>query len=298
MTAMHALSTGAFEEHRPLLFGVAYRMLGSAAEAEDVVQDAYIRFHTARPVEVRSPRAYLITVVTRLAMDVLRSARVRREQYTGRWLPEPVLTVDGRGPGTPEWVVEQDESLSMAFLLLMERLSPIERAVVVLREAFDYDYHEIADVVEKSTAACRQVFHRAKQRLGERPATEHLTPAQSAALVVRFREALAEGDVPAMMELIAPNATAIGDGGGWVPSGANTVEGNDRIARLLIGLTAKYGRGSAYSWKFGGGEANGAPAFISTDQEGRVTSVTVLETENGRVARMFSVANPEKLRHW
>lgn len=298
MTALQALNTRAFEEHRPLLFGVAYRMLGSAAEAEDVVQDAYIRFRTARPVEVRSPRAYLITVVTRLAMDVLRSARVRREQYTGRWLPEPVATVDGRGPGSPEWVAEQDESLSMAFLVLMERLSPIERAVVVLREAFDYDYHEIAEVVEKSTAACRQVFHRAKQRLGDRPAAEHLTPAESEALVTRFRAALAEGDVPAMMELIAPNATAIGDGGGWVPAGSNTVEGNDRIARLLIGLAIKYGRGSAYGWRFHSGEANGAPALISTDREGRVTAVTVLETENRRVVRVFSVANPEKLRSW
>lgn len=298
MTALQALNADAFEEHRPLLFGVAYRMLGSAAEAEDVVQDAFIRFRTARPVEVRSPRAYLITIVTRLALDVLGSARTRREQYVGHWLPEPIPTYAGRGPGSPEWAVEQDESISMAFLVLMERLTPVERAVVVLREAFDYDYHEIAEVVEKSTAACRQVFHRAKQHLGERPASDPAAEVDVSTLVTRFKDALAEGDVPAMMEVIAPDATAIGDGGGFIPSGPHPVHGSDRIARLLAGLNAKYGPGSPFNWAFEGVEANGSPAILSRDSQHRVTSVTVFEFEHGRIARMFSVANPQKLAHW
>jgi RNA polymerase sigma-70 factor (ECF subfamily) len=298
MSALESLSTDAFEDHRPLLFGVAYRMLGSAAEAEDVVQDAYIRFRTARPIEIRSPRAYLVTIVTRLAMDVLRSARVRREQYIGQWLPEPIVTVNGRAAASPEWAAEQDESISMAFLVLMERLTPVERAVVVLREAFDYDYQEIAEVVRRSTAACRQLFHRAKQRLGERPVSDPLTAHDTLVLIGKFKEALAEGDVPAMMELIAPDATAIGDGGGYVPTGLKPVHGNDRIARLLAGLAAKFGPGSSYNWNFGAGEANGAPAVISRDPRGTVTSVTVFETAQGRIVRVFSVANPEKLRHW
>lgn len=297
MSAIPVLDGDLFEEHRPLLFGVAYRMLGSAAEAEDVVQDAYIRYRTASPVGVRSVRAYLVTVVTRLAMDVLRSARVRREQYTGQWLPEPVLTTDGRGPGSPEWVVEQDESLSMALLVMLERLNPVERAVFVLREVFDYDYQEIAEVVSRSPAACRQVFHRAKQHLGEQRSRDHLSRPEAASILQQFHDAINEGDIAGLMDLIAPNATAIGDGGGVIASGPHSVHGNDRIARLLVGLASKYGPQSAFGWTFEPGEANGSPATISRDRDGHVTSVTVLEVEGGRVVRVFSVANPEKLRH-
>jgi RNA polymerase sigma-70 factor (ECF subfamily) len=231
-------------------------------------------------------------------MDVLRSARIRREQYTGQWLPDPLLTTDGRGPGSPEWVTEQDESLSMALLVMLERLSPIERAVFVLREVFDYDYQEIADVVSRSPAACRQVFHRAKQHLGEHRAADHLKPADAERVLGRFHVAISEGDIAGLMDLIAPDATAIGDGGGVIASGPHPVHGNDKIARLLVGLTAKYGPTSPYGWTFHFGEANGSPAFISRDPDGRVTSVTVLDVEARRVIRMFSVANPEKLRHF
>ncbi|MGH2632472.1 MAG: RNA polymerase sigma-70 factor [Tepidiformaceae bacterium] len=294
-TAEMTAAATAFEQHRPLLFGIAYRMLSSVVEAEDVVQDAFLRFRTSNADELRSPRSYLVTIVTRLSLDVLRSARIRREDYVGEWLPEPLPTFDGRGPGSPEETVERDESLSMAFLVLLERLGAVERAVFLLREVFDYDYREIADIMGKSEVACRQVFRRARQRLGEdhRPAVA--TPAEVERVLSGLVEALTFGDVATVVSLLTSDVVATSDGGGVRRGAINPIHGRDHVAKFMLGGVRLDPLGSPLRVTIEFVELNGAPAIISRDADGTATEAAIVELDGGRIVRLFSVRNPAKL---
>ncbi len=227
----------AYADLRPLLFAIAYRMVGSVAEAEDVVQDAFVRYQrtlAAGDVEVESPRAYLSAVTTRLAIDHLRSARVRRERYVGAWLPEPLPT-GGEAPGAGR-LVEDADSLSMAFLAVLERLSPLERAVFLLRDVFDYRFAEIAGIVGRSEDACRQLAVRARRHVSEERPRFEASRAERDALAERFLDAVGDGDLDGLVELLAADATVISDNGGVRPAFQRPIVGRDRVARLLVGL--------------------------------------------------------------
>jgi RNA polymerase sigma-70 factor (ECF subfamily) len=228
--------TEVFDGYRPLLFSIAYRMLGGVMDAEDVVQEAYLRWRGASEGEVRSPRAYLSAVVTRLCIDHLRSARVRREEYVGPWLPEPLPTGPGSDDAGPAGL---DESLSMAFLVLLESLTPTERAVFLLREVFDYDYAEVSHIVGKSEANCRQIARRARESVAaRRPRFEH-SPEQQERLMRQFLRACTTGDMPALLELLADDVTLWSDGGGKARAALNPIHGPDRVARFFLGVLQK-----------------------------------------------------------
>jgi RNA polymerase sigma-70 factor (ECF subfamily) len=279
--------------HRPLLFSIAYRMLGSVAEAEDVVQEAFLRFHRAQEegVAVEAPKAYLASVTTRLAIDHLRSARVRRETYVGEWLPEPV--VGGKEPNV-ERNVALAESLSMAFLVVLEALSPVERAVFLLREVFDYGYDEIAVIVEKTEENCRQIFIRARRHLeAGRPRFEAPT-AKHEDLARRFLAACEDGRLDELVALLAADATFHGDGGGKATATVNPVLGRERVARLMHGL---FGRRAALGVHARATTVNGQPGVLFLDGDDRLISVMALEIRDGAVQAIRSVVNPEKLGH-
>ncbi|GAB3192796.1 RNA polymerase sigma-70 factor [Nesterenkonia suensis] len=284
------LRTEEFLELRPLLFSIAYRMLGSAAEAEDVVQEAWLRCATT-DVVVESPRAFLTTVVTRLCVDVLRSARVRREVYVGQWLPEPVLTDD---PDGPEEHAELAESLSMASLLLLERLSPLERAVFVLREVFDVDYAEIAEAVERSEQACRQLASRARRHMAQQHPRFDADPHDRQALAEKFVAAFQEGDVEGLRKLLAAGVTMVGDGGGKAPSLPRPVIGRMKVASLLASVGPPM---AALGVTLQRREVNGAPGLITRAEEGTIVNVVVLDVVDGRIETIRSISNPDKLRH-
>src|SRR5689334_21133164 len=226
-----------FYSYRPLLFSIAYRMTGSASEAEDIVQESYLRYHTAAPVEIRSLKSYLSTIVTRLALDHLKSARARREQYIGPWLPEPILTGDGALAAFQR--VEQRESITTAFLVLLETLTPQERAVFLLREVFEYEHAEIAQMLGLSAANSRQLFHRAQARLAER--RQRFTPTREAQqrLLERFLLACRQGDVAALAETLAEDVVSWSDGGGKVSAARQPVIGSEKVVRFVAGLLRK-----------------------------------------------------------
>lgn len=226
----------AFDRHRPLLFSIAYRMLGSIADAEDVLQESYLRWRRASGRDVRSPKAYLSDVVTRLCLDHLRSARARRERYVGPWLPEPLPTEEGTGV---EEAVALDDSLSMAFLVLLESLSPVERAVFVLREVFDYDYAEIAHLVGKSEVNCRQIARRAKRSVAARRPRYDASLEQEERLMVRFLGACTEGDMAGLLSLLSEDAILYTDGGGKARAALNPILGDEKIARYFSGILRK-----------------------------------------------------------
>jgi RNA polymerase sigma-70 factor (ECF subfamily) len=226
----------AFDEHRNLLFSIAYRMLGSVADAEDLVQETFLRWQDAEPGEVKSPRAFLSTVITRLCINHLRSARVRREQYVGPWLPEPLLTARG---ADPEGDARRAESLSMAFLVLLESLSPVERSVFLLREVFDYDYPEIAQVVGKSEVNCRQTLRRARQYVVERRPRFDPSPSQREQLTSQFLKASAEGDMQGLLALLAEDVALWSDGGGKASAALRPIWGADRVVRFMLGSLRK-----------------------------------------------------------
>lgn len=283
-----------FQALRPTLFAIAYRMLASVGDAEDVLQEAYLRYRRAlaRGTEVGSPRAYLAAVVTRLAMDQLRSARARREQYVGLWLPEPLPTEPEADD--PAHRVEREESLSMAFLLVLERLNPVERAVFLLHDVFGYGHDEIAAIVGKSEANCRQIAVRARRRVrAERPRFD-TTPEQRARLAERFFAAVTDGDVDGLARLLAADAAVYGDGGGKVPQWAAPITGADRVARLLAGIGRQM---RELELRFQRRELNAEPGALVTDADGRILSAFVLEIGAGRVRALRSVVNPDKLRH-
>jgi RNA polymerase sigma-70 factor, ECF subfamily len=284
----------AFDDLRPLMFSIAYRMLSSVGDAEDVVQEAFLRYERALAAgdEIESPKAYLSAVVTRLAIDHVRSARVRRERYVGQWLPEPLLTDEGAED--PAAHAEQADSLSMAFLLLLERLSPVERAVFLLHDVFGYGYDEIAPIVGKSEANCRQLATRARRHVeAEKPRFE-ASRRERDELAARFFAATTEGDLEGLVELLAADVVVYGDGGGKAPQWGRPIVGADRVGRLFAGL----GRQMAeLAVTFELHEVNGEPGAVVLDPEGRVVNVLSLEIVDGAVQTVRSVINPDKLHH-
>ena len=276
-----------FASARPMLFAIAYRMLGSVMDAEDVVQDAYLRWQEAPETDVRSPRAYLTTIVTRLAINQLRAARTKRESYVGPWLPEPLVTED-----TPD-TVELAESLSMAFLVLLERLSPIERAVFLLYEVFDFEYADIARMVDKTEANCRQLLARAKKRLGAPRPRFEADPAQARRLTQRFTEASVAGDLDGLVALLAEDITVWADGGGKVPGAAlKPVRGATPAARFVLGIMRRVVPAGTILRP---AEINGQPGFIAY-VSGRPLSALILDIRDGRIHTIYAVGNPDKLQ--
>jgi RNA polymerase sigma-70 factor, ECF subfamily len=267
------------------MLSIAYRMVGSFSEAEDIVQEAFIRLHQAGDVE--SPKAWLSTVVTRLAIDHLRSARVRREQYTGTWLPEPVLA-----DPAPDAAVRA-ESLSMAVLVLLESLTPIERAVFVLREAFDYEYAEIAEIVGKSEDNCRQLATRARRHVDERKPRFEPSREQQEELVRRIIKALNEGETQPLVELLAADAEFYGDGGGKAPAVGRPIHGAEEVARVLAGFARVAGRRGATAQL---AEVNGGPGLLGFEG-GRLVAVWAFEFSGDAVRAIRGVVNPDKLAH-
>jgi RNA polymerase sigma-70 factor (ECF subfamily) len=279
-----------FQTYRPLLFSIAYRMLGSASEAEDIVQEAYLRYHDAQADEVRSLKSYLSTIVTRLALDHLKSARASRERYIGPWLPEPILTADGTL--SPLQTVEQRESISMAFLVLLESLTPQERAVFLLREVFDYGYDEIAALIGASAANCRQIFHRARARVAERrPRFEPSSDAQRR-LTVRFLIACQQGDMRALTEVLAEDVTTWSDSGGKVSAARRPVRGRDAVIRFVLGLLRK----APADMLITSAEINGGSAILIWVGE-TLTHVDTFEIAEGRIHGLRAVLNPDKLAY-
>ena len=272
------------EELRPLLFSLAYRMVGSVAEAEDLVQEAFLRLHRTDEA-VGSPKAFLTTVVTRLAIDHLRSARVRREAYVGPWLPEPLVTA----PGTADRV-EEDETLSLAFLALLERLTPVERAVYVLHELFGYAHDEIAEVVGKSSANCRQILARARRHVDAgRPRFEPSRERRQA-LLDRFLAAVRVGDVDGLVGLLAADAVHYADGGGKARATLLPIYGPEKIARLWARLGTTQG-----PYELHAVDVNGQPGVVATAPDGRVLTVLTLDVADDRVRAVRAVVNPDKL---
>ena len=282
--------TEEFQELRPLLFSIAYRLLGSVAEAEDVVQDAWLRYETAA-AEPRSAKAYLSAVVTRLSIDVLRSARVRREQYVGQWLPEPLLNDPFEDPARS---AELADSVSMAALLLLERLSPLERAVFVLREVFAFGYPEVAAAVGRSEAACRQLAARARRHMDAGRPRFEADQDEREALAARFFGAFRDGDVDGLKELLAADVTMVGDAGGKAPAFGRSIVGADKVARLLASISPGLAKIRVVVEEC---EVNGQPGAIFRDRDGKVVSTFVLDVLDGQIQTLRSVGNPDKLRH-
>ncbi|MEV5314292.1 MULTISPECIES: RNA polymerase sigma-70 factor [unclassified Streptomyces] len=283
-------ATDVFEEHRPLLLGVAYRMLGRVADAEDVVQDAWLRWAGADRSGVREARAYLVRITTRLAIDRLRQIKARGETYVGPWLPEPYVTAHEEAvPDTAERAVLAD-SVSLAVLVVLESLSPLERAVFVLREAFGYPYAEIAALLDRGEPAVRQMAGRARKHVDERRPRYDVDPAQRRDLTERFLNAAAEGDLEGLMALLAPDVRLVGDSGGKSRAPLRELETADKVGRFLIGAAAQTG---SVSFRFL--EVNGGPAVLVTD-DGRPDSVLQLDVLDGRVQAVYIIRNPDKLR--
>ncbi|MCC5577968.1 RNA polymerase sigma-70 factor [Microtetraspora sp. AC03309] len=273
-----------FEKHRSRMFALAYRLLGSAVEAEDAVQDTYLRWSAAHHDEIQSPGAWLAKVLTNLCLNRLTSARARREQYIGPWLPEPVLT------DAPFETAERRDSISMAFLVLLERLTPAERAVFVLREAFSYGYREIADVLELSEVNARQLHRRARQRIGDRRRFDATADARRR-VVERFLDAARDGDLAGLERLLAADVVAWSDGGGKAAAARRAVSGAAHVARFVAGLAAKFG---GPSLGLAHAEINGEAGVVAS-LDGAVTVVFVLETDGERIFGLRAVLNPDKL---
>jgi RNA polymerase sigma-70 factor (TIGR02957 family) len=284
----------AFEELRPRAFAIAYRMLGSVSEAEDVVQEAYLRLHRAEQEgeRIESPRAYLSTVVTRLAIDQLRSARARRETYVGEWLPEPLLADPEADPARH---AEVADTLSLAFLVLLETLSPEQRAVFLLREVFDYPYDRIAEIVGKSEANVRQLAVRARRHVEEGRTRFDASREQREQLADRFFAAAQEGDLPALEELLAEDVELHGDGGGKVPALARALFGRSRVARTLRNWMRTGAR--MVNVEMRRVEVNSQPGALLLDGEGRVLGVMALDIADGQIQGIRSIVNPDKLGH-
>jgi RNA polymerase sigma-70 factor (TIGR02957 family) len=283
-----------FEELRPRAFAIAYRMLGSVSEAEDVVQEAYLRLHRAEREgeRIESPRAYLSTVVTRLAIDQLRSARARRETYVGEWLPEPLLADPEADPARH---AEVADTLSLAFLVLLETLSPEQRAVFLLREVFDYPYDRIAEIVGKSEPNVRQLAVRARRHVEEGRTRFDASREQREQLADRFFAAAQEGDLPALEELLAEDVELHGDGGGKVPALARALFGRSRVARTLRNWMRTGAR--MVNVEMRRVDVNSQPGALLLDGEGRVFGVMALDIADGQIQGIRSIVNPDKLGH-
>lgn len=281
------------EELRPLMFSIAYRMLGSVSEAEDIVQEAYLRFHRAmtRETAIEAPKAFLTTVTTRLAIDALRSARVRRETYIGPWLPEPILTT---AEADPTERAEMRESLTLAFLVLLQTLSPVERAVFLLREVFDYDYAEIAAIVQKTEENCRQIFARARKRIDAGKPRFDASQQEQRELAARFFAAVGQGDVTSFVNFLAADVTLVGDGGGKARAYPMPIAGREQVGRILYGLLQAALRLGA---TFQPANINERPGILTFDAEGRLVNVLALEIAGGSIQAVRAILNPDKLAH-
>ncbi|MEW2074863.1 RNA polymerase sigma-70 factor [Streptomyces sp. NPDC013433] len=283
--------TDVFEEHRPVLLGVAYRMLGRVADAEDVVQDAWLRWSGGDRAEVREPRGYLVRVTTRLAIDRLRQIKARGETYVGPWLPEPYVTDFGDTvPDAAERAVLAD-SVSLAVLVVMESLSPLERAVFVLREAFGYPYADIAAVLDRGEPAVRQLAGRARKHVEERRPRYEVDPAERRDLTERFLAAAADGDLEGLLELLAPDARLVGDSGGKSRAPLRVLESADHVGRFLLGVARK----SVPDLSLRFLELNGGPAVLVLSGD-EPDSVVQLDVAGGRVRTVYVIRNPDKLR--
>ena len=276
-----------FESHRPLLFSIAYRMLGSAMEAEDMVQEAYLRYQSTPTEKIESPKAFLSSIVTRLCLDYLKSAKVQRESYLGPWLPEPVYT-----GGSPASLVSERESISMAFLVVMESLTPVERAVFLLRDVFDYGYDEIAEIVEKSADNCRQIYHRAKSHLLERRPRFDTAPEDQQKLVTGFMQAVEGGDLNTLTDILAEDVILWSDGGGKVNAARKPIQGRDRLAKFLVHINKTFGQGSRAQVA----EVNGQAALLGWLDE-QLAVVFNFTVSGGQISEIRVVVNPDKLRH-
>ncbi|CAL9320749.1 RNA polymerase sigma-70 factor [Streptomyces sp. SudanB182_2057] len=290
MTAQPA--TDVFEEHRPLLMGVAYRMLGRVADAEDVVQEAWLRWYHADRDEVREPGAYLVRVTTRLAIDRLRQAQRRAEAYVGPWLPEPYLTeFADTAPDSADRAVLAD-TVSLAVLVVLESLSPLERAVFVLREAFGYPYAEIATLLERTEPAVRQLAGRARRHVAERRPRYDVEPTRRRELTERFLAAAGEGDLEGLMSLLAPDVRLVGDSGGKAKAPVRVLHTADKVGRFLVGAARNAPAERTYRVL----ETNGGPALLIL-ADGKPDSLFQVDIADGRITSVYIIRNPDKLRH-
>jgi len=285
-------ATALLAELRPRAFGVAYRMLGSVSEAEDVVQEALLRVHQAvsSGEQLLSPAAFVTTVTTRLAITELRSARARREQYVGDWLPEPIVTGDD-----PASLAESTDALSLALLVALETLSAEQRAALLLRDVFDYRYPDIADVIGTTEANARQLTARARKHVAERRVRFTTSRAHHRDLVQRFFAAARDGDLEGLEKLLAADVTMTGDGGGKVPALGRTIHGSFKVAKTLVNGLREFGRYGGTTWR--PVEVNGGPGMLYLDTAGRVLGVMALTVVDGRVESVDAVVNPDKLHH-
>ena len=295
---MSADPAASFEPHRRRLLGLAYRMLGSMAEAEDAVQEAYLRWHDTDRGTVKEPRAFLMTTTTRICLDVLKSARMKREQYVGPWLPDPVTDTASLAPDAQ---TELAEDLSVALLLALDRLSPLERAAFLLHDVFDYSFSQVAAALDRNEAACRQLASRARTRVREaqpqgvtppRQATSAIDP-KHAELLSAFISATRTGDIEGLTRMLASDARVVTDGGGKVPAALNVIEGADRAAAFLAGVARK-GWTDEMSLRFE--VINGLPGLIVVGPNGLVQT-TAFEFDGDVVTAIYVVRNPDKLRH-
>jgi len=276
--------TASFEAIRGRLFGLAYRMLGSRSDAEDIVQEAYVRWHEADHERIESADAWLVTATSRLAIDRLRRLKTERDAYVGPWLPEPIVTA-------PDRRLDLADDLSMAFLTLLERLAPEERAAFLLHDVFDVGYPEIASVLERTESACRQVVHRARERVrGDRKRFE-VTEAAKSTLLHKFTAAMEARDEQALLELFAPDATWTADGGGKTAASPRPIHGADRLARLVIGLREKFW---AANRTVEIATVNGEPGLILRDGDRLIATMSIL-TDGERIFEVYAVVNPDKL---
>jgi RNA polymerase sigma-70 factor, ECF subfamily len=281
-----------FQAYKPLLFSIAYNMLGSVMDAEDCVQEAFLRWYQAsdhgETEAVRSPKSYLSTMVTRLSIDYLRSARVRREQYVGVWLPEPLITTDET---SVTGIAELSEALSVALLHLLEQLSPLERAVFLLRQVFDYDYGEIATMVQKSQDNCRQIVRRARQHLGARHSLYPASKQQQEAILQQFLRACLDGDMDGLLGLLANDIVTYADSGGKAPAARHPISGAHTVARYLLGLVRKAPEDSRFRIAL----INGQPGMI-VYRNGVPALILTLEMHDGQIWEIDLIANPDKLQ--
>jgi RNA polymerase sigma-70 factor (ECF subfamily) len=279
-----------FERLRPLLFSISYRILGSVSEAEDAVQETWLRY-AASPTQPTSTKAFLSAAVTRVSIDVLRSARVRREKYVGEWFPEPLLTDPYEDP---ERSAELADSVSMAALLLLERLTPLERAVFVLREVFGFGFGEIASAVGRSEAACRQLAVRARRHVDAGRPRFEADRRERDELAMRFFGALREGDVEGLRDLLAADVQLVGDGGGKAPQLARSIVGAEKVARVLASIISRLVR---IDVTMEPREVNGQPGAVFRDRDNKVVSTVTLDVLDGQIQTIRSVSNPDKLGH-
>ncbi len=280
-----------FEEYRPLLFSIAYRMLGSAVDAEDIVQDAYIRYE-ATSEDIRSPKAFLTTMVTRLCINFLQSARVQREQYLGPWLPEPIRTDRDTLSLVPNQRVEIHETVSMAFLVLLEHLTPAERAVFLLREVFDYSYREIAAILEKQESACRQLFSRARKHITDNKPRFSASDEKHQELLDKFMGVVQNGELEPLMDMLVEDAVMWADGGGEATAAIYPIYGRENVARFVMGSTRLLRAGHRVEV----GQINDEPAVLIY-QEQKVSLVIFIEVNGEAIQSIRVISNPNKLKH-